>query len=781
MNSLHPRQLSIVILTVLALALGGATELWAQAVVAGLAGILILLAPPHHQLGRLPNILCLLFLALALAAFLPANWTTLPPWRQHLVDDLHVTLPFTRTPQPWLTLQACSLLMVGLVWAYYVLNQRWDSEQRLTALRFLVLGVAILAALIVITFTLGWRMPGWNQELNRGWFPNRNQTADVLALCGIVNYGLIFDRLRKSRFLGLFWLLALAPICTALVICYSRAGILLFFTGICLWHLWPSHHRKSSRSRIKWTALGLALGFILMAFFFLFGGETLERFQHHSDSQAPTMQESEYRILIQKDAFLFSLQQPWFGIGLGNFEALFASARHASVAQNRAIHPESDWLWATCEMGWFAPLILVVAIGWWFSRCFPFEPKQGESLRRAAAVAVVMFLLHGLVDVSGHRIGSIGVALLLASLAMSSHSRVSIPVLSWGSLFFRGLAGLLMVISAWWFASLKGFPVPPTTADLVRLEGHSKIATATGQIESMEKLANEALHVAPLDWIYYFQRARAEVFERGKLSHAIDDFQVARALEPHWARLCYDEGVIWLSVNQPDLCMDAWKEAMRRNPPDEAQLYRHMLELSRTNPLVCEYLREFALEHKDCLNLFFGDSSRDDAKKTISELLVSDPDLKTLSQEQRENLFQIWWFKGDQADLIRQLISHEDWQGAGWPFLAQSYAQQKDFQRAWEMVTHYSQPPNLPAPVTDRPLADLERDFYSRPDNIATGIILLLAQIKADQADDAFVTIHAVEKIPNSPKYVFYLEARLWAEKQNWEQAWNAWWNFYSP
>lgn len=782
MNSLLPRQWAIIALTILALALGGTTEFWAQAVFAALAGVIILFAPPHHLLGRLPNILVLLFFALALTAFLPADWVTIPAWRQYLVQGLQIPLPFTRTPQPWLTLQSCSLLFVILVWAYYVLTQKWDGEQRLAALQLIVLGVAILAALAVVTFNVGWRMPGWNQQLNRGWFPNRNQTSDVLALCGIVNYGLIFDRLRKGRLRGLFWLITLAPICAALVVCYSRAGILMFFAGIGLWHLWPSQHRKASRHRVKWTALGMALGFILLTLFFLFGGDTLERFQNRSNAQTPSLMESDYRIFIQKDALYLSFQQPWLGMGLGNFEALFAPARHFSADQNRAIHPESDWLWVTCEMGWFAPLILLIAIGWWFLRCLPFEPKQGESLRRAATVAVVMFLMHGLVDVSGHRVGSVGMAILLVSLSMTPPDIT--PFQRWGGLFFRGLAGVVMAISGWWFASLHGLSVPPTTAKLVHLEGLSKSAAVSGQIGSLEKLANESLQIAPLSWPCYFQRARAEAFQRDKLSRAIADFQVARTLEPHWARLCFDEGVVWLSVNQPDLCLDAWKEAMRRNPEDSRHLYREMMDLtlspSLLNPLVCEYLREFALEHKDCLSLSLGYSSPEDTKKTIAELLASDPDLQSLNPEYRADLFRMWWSKGYQADLIQELLGHEDWQTTGWPYLAQSYAQQKDFKRAWDTVDHFSKAPNMPLTPTDRPLADLERDFYGHPDNVATGVMLLLAQIKQGQADDAFITLHALEKLPKPPKYIFYLEARLWAEKLEWEKAWNAWWNFYS-
>ena len=777
MKFLPPRQFFIVALPLLSLALGGSTELWEQALITALVGIFILVAPPQQSLGWVANLLFFLLLALSLTAFLPASWTSFPAWRQHLVEDLHVPLPSTRTPQPWLTLQSCCLLFVGLVWTYYLFSQKWDSTQRMSAIRFLVLGIALLSVVAVTAYAKGFHVPGWNQELNRGWFPNRNQTADVLAVCGILNYALIFDRLRKKNLWGYFWMVTLLPICAALVISYSRAGIILFFIGIGIWHLWPSSHHKSSRHALKWASLSIALGFILLTFFFLFGGDTLARFQGHSDSQMSV--EGDYRIAIQQDALQFSLQAPWFGIGLGNFAPLFASARHASIDQNRTIHPESDWLWAACELGWLGPLLLLAGVVWWLFRCFPIQVKPGETMRKALIVAVVVFLLHGFVDVSGHRIGSSWVALLLASMALNPPV-VTIPVLRWGSLLFRGLALLLLVIAGWWFASVQGIRVPSTTAEVARLEGKIKAASLANQVESMEELTNAALRIAPLDWIFYFQRGYAEVYQRNKLTPAINDFQIARALEPNWSWLCFDEGVIWVSVNQPDLCMDAWQEAIRRNPSKEVELYGEMIGRSLDNPLVYDYLKQYAIKHTDCLLIFLGYTNTATAKSTIAEVLASDPNLQSLDARQREGFFKIWWSVGDQADFLQRLLIHKDWQTVAWPYLAMDQARQKNFQAAWEMVNQSSQPPPLPKLATNRPVTELETDFYREPSDLGMGIMLALAQIKAGQTDNAIATLRTLEKLPNRPKYIYYLEAQKWAEKQEWELAWEAWWNFYN-
>src|SRR5881394_1774068 len=97
------RTTAIVGITLLALALGGSTELWAQAVIVILAATVILLFPPRLGLGRVPALVPVLLLGVALCAFLPAEWDFMPEWRWHLTRDLHVPLGVFRTPQPWLT------------------------------------------------------------------------------------------------------------------------------------------------------------------------------------------------------------------------------------------------------------------------------------------------------------------------------------------------------------------------------------------------------------------------------------------------------------------------------------------------------------------------------------------------------------------------------------------------------------------------------------------------------------------------------------------------------
>ena len=767
----------IVGLTLLALVLGGTTELWEQSTLLVLGALFMLVIPPRRLPGAVPMFLSAALLILALTAFLPAAWFPSPPWRQHLAGNAQVVLPATRTPQPWLTAQACGFLFAGLAWAAYLLGQTWDRHARFRAAQVLVAGVALLAALMTAAFCLDFHLAAWTQEENRGWFPNRNQTADVLAVCGVINYALIFDALRKRRLAAYLWFVTIALIGGALVVSYSRAGILMFFGGIALWHLWPTPGARK-QGAVKWATLSLAFVFVLLTGFFLIGGDTLARFE----GEGRSVHDADFRLAIQKDTLRFSAQSPVLGVGLGNFESLFASTQRDSANESRAIHPESDWLWAACELGWLAPLFFLGGIAWWLRRCLPFRLRPGESLRRAAFVAAILFLLHGLVDVSGHRLGSLWVGLLLISLALpppapvTTVARAPYRATTW---LFRGLALGVLLIAGWWIASINGAAVPPTTAEFARIETGLEDAVAAHQFEAARDLANAGLQIAPVDWHLYFQRGYAEAFMPVSLERAGADFMVARQLEAQWVKPCFDEGTTWLAANEPDLCLDAWQEAMHRARPDEIHdSYKDMLALSRDQSIVHSGLMALADDRLD-LQLVATDYATPDEMKTITARFLAEyPDLRGLDLTQRGELFGDWWDHGDQSTLLAQFAAHPDWLDAGWPYLAESYARQQDFQHAWETVARYAPAPAVPTATTALSREALESAFHEQDDNAPLGVMLYLAQSKQGDTDAALGTLRALEKLKDCPKYIYYEEARLWATKQQWELAWDAWQNY---
>jgi tetratricopeptide (TPR) repeat protein len=464
-------------------------------------------------------------------------------------------------------------------------------------------------------------------------------------------------------------------------------------------------------------------------------------------------------------------------VGLGNFEPIFAFSQVDSINGNRAIHPESDWLWLACEMGWLAPLIVLVGIAWWIDRCFPLESRPGESMRCAFIIAVLVFLLHGIFDVGGHRTGSLWVGLLVASLALPV-DRDDLPSRA-TPLLFRGLGLAMLLIAAWWFSSLHALNVPPTTATLARLKNQAIAPEATPA--QVEEAARAGLRIAPLDWNFYFHLGAVEASEPDKIQQAVADFNTARALDPYWIALIMQEGDVWMAANQPDLCLDTWRDGLRRAGPQAPEAFRQMVDAAPPHSVEREGLAELAFNRLDFLLMLLPTSPVSEAEALLSHLLENDPHLDHLTAAQRSQLFPAWWAQGDQVRMIEVLNAHPDWASETWLYQAQFAAKENDFQHACEIASHWAPAPMIPSATSDRSLDDLEQDFRSNPDTLTSGLILFFAQKKEGKMDDALATLEKLTSTPKHPAYLDYMAAQLYAGTQDWPSAWRAWTSYLNP
>ena len=756
-------------LSLAAPALGGATALWARAALVGGTAAFFLCAPPRESLGKVWNTIFLALAALALTSFLPAAWFPTPEWRRALVENYAVALPATLSPQPWLSAEAGGLFLAGLGWAYWLIARLPAQKDTRAAVRFFGAGVAVLAAVALLAFLAGRQVPFWPPTLNAsadfGFFPNRNQTASVLALAGVMLAAVAFDRFQRPRKSAALWLAAPVIVGAALVVNYSRAGIALFFGGTAAWALAAVCIARSRKS----AALSVAAIAMLLAVFFLFGGATLKRFQPTKSEPAESWMG--LRSALQQDAFALANTAPWAGHGLGNFEPLFAMAREKSATQSRAVHPESDWLWAAVEMGWPAVALLLAGLLYGLRRCLPL----GENLRAAAAVCAVAFALHGLVDVSGHRAGAVWPALFLFASAMppglGGEPRV------WVAPLFRLCGALLAALAVWWLASDRwdwGRDFAPTTRTLARLDARRQKAQDDGDWPAMIATATAAQRIAPLQWDFYFHRACAEAVSHSTAA-AARDFAIARYLEPHWAQFCLDEGRLWLALDEPERALEAWQEALRRDPENAPVRYGRMLDDARGHFPLRAGLAKLAQTDRALLLAFLQKADRLESSLEIGALLTENPELTAFTPAQREALFEAWYQHGDRSQLTLALLGHPAWQDDGWPWLARNYADAQNYEAAWAVVQQFAPRPLLPAPPAETPRQELERKFFHQPADFQNGLALYFAQKKSGETDAALATVAALKKIAGHPAYVSWLEAELWAEKADWEKAWQAW------
>src|SRR5205809_2884692 len=759
---------TIALLPVLACFLGGSTQKWEEGIVITVLAVYLLVRPPRFSLGALTNLVFLALFILAAAAFFPASWFFQPEWRAALVNDFGIQLPSALTPQPWITLGYLVSFAAGLSWLYIISTQDLQLREVRFQLRLFTSGIALLAAICIALYLARTTFSFWHNDQNFGPFPNRNQAGTLFGLAAIVILACAQDDLRKRRKRWIVWILALVLIGAAIILNSSRCGIAILMAGSAFW-LGALAFRQRSPWRL---ALGISLFLLLLLLtaLLLFGAQTLERFHLHDFGSTGIA--SNLRWQIFHDTFRLIRNSPWCGIGFGNFESIFAIFRDASLGGVRALHPESDLLWLWTELGWPAVVLIIVGIVLLASRVFPLRSGTNQGYRLAALIAVLLFAIDGIVDVSGHQMGTAFAAVFL--LGLSAHRPLSLEKSRWTSILFRfvGLvllaAGLSLVIAAY------GEKLLPGSVGVARAKQLSAAADAELNFSETVALTTNALRWEPLDWELYLERAIAEV-ELKQTENAVDDFRPARFLEPIAYEVPLAEGNAWLPY-RPALAVEAWREALRRAGPLRPQVYASMLsDASLRSPEVSSILEAIGLSEHDLALPYLSRISGAPFNRALAQLLRDDPNLQSFSETEKLVLFAFWSERGDAEEISRAVEQHPDWLRYAWLGMAKYKASKNDFRAAYELTQRYGEPVALPRVATNFSLQDLEKRFHAAPDNYGVGYELYRAQMQNGRVDDALLTARHFSERPNSPAYFHFLEAQCWAGKQNWERAWNAW------
>ncbi len=764
--------LALPLFVVLGSFLGGATQRWSEGIVLVAFALLLLARPPRISLGPILNTLALLFLALAATAFLPARWFLQPAWRVALTKDFGIPLASTLSVQPWLSFDCCATLLAGLAWLYYVATLDADLRDIRLAARVFAGGITALAALCIFLHLQHRALPFWHNVRNFGPYPNRNQTGDLFGISTLIVLACMQEDFRRDRKRWILWLASVGVLVAALILDFSRAGILILVVGVAAWLA-----RLAFR---KWTGAGVAVAvsvlLILLTALLLFGGETIARFHLRAGSDEAGMT-SDYRWLIFRDTWAMIKASPWCGVGLGNFESVFALFRNVSRGVTRSLHPESDWLWLWSEMGWAAVAMVLIAGALFVRRAFPMKEGSNQRLRYAALVGAVLFALHGLVDVSAHRFGTFLAGTFL--LGLSQFRPATASPNRWAPILFR-LTGLLLLFVglSWFFAWRRDLPLPGYLG--VESAKRSAVFANRGyRFDEAISQTDQGLQWAPLDWQLYFTRGVARIGLKQPPNEALADFRRARFLEPSAWELPFQEGRAWLGA-QPTLALTAWREALRRRFSDPAGLYSQMFPLAKEfDPRVLRQLGEFAQDNPSLTITYLENLPGEKFPAALQELLTRDPNLAQLDDTEKTRLFDLWSRREQLDDLVRTIQAHPDWLKFAWPGMARWHAQHGEFEQAWGLVRQYAPPPLLPVASGTQTIAQLEQKLYADPRDYAVGYSLYRAQTAAGKTDDALATVRHFTAQPDAPKYFFYLQAEAWAAKQNWERAWQSWREFH--
>jgi O-antigen ligase len=645
-----------------------------------------------------------------LIGFLPARWLGEPAWHSAIRNAIP-GLSCTITLQPVHGIVRFCVMVSAICFAVWVLQ--WQEYRRIWGIPVLCFGIAMVAGIALAVHFLSISVPGWHASQGFGPFPNRNQSATLMGLGATLASGLFVTSLRRREWQGTFWVVPLALCFIALILTNSRTPLFLFAGGIFLWLF--------LETKLIWKRLAVAGGAALLvcSATLIIGDSVASRFQ---DLEAHGLG---FRGAIYEDALRLAGNSPVAGTGIGNFEEIFPQYRQFSLNGERIVHPESDWLWMATEMGWGSVFFCGIAVVGTFIQRIQIKPRRENGLRMVGLIALGAFLINSIVDVPGHRLGTVLPIFVLAALCTQPRLiGEGSKTLVWASRFFAVGAVALAVILI-------------TDA---ALEQRIQRAVAAADWYDAQRASAEGLMRKPLRWSLYLASGYANVRLRNWME-AIRDFHHADFLEPKLAFVPFSAGVAWVGANRV-LAIAGWKEALKRSQPAErSSLYNQMLSASAQDPEL----------HQATIRLAGGSPSL--AVLALDPANV-EPRTLDLLESERAQLTPDEVLALTRAEASKAAIEH-------------------DYEKAYRIARGVMRP--IVFPKRSAQTESLCRDALSlNPRDYAAAFNLCSILEDGRRWNDILEILEPLTQNPNCPAYFLAIKAEAYAASNRWSDAWNA-------
>jgi hypothetical protein len=768
-------------LPVVACMFGAGRETWSKAFITVLLALVLICFAPKRKLPPMALFGLLGALLAPLLSFLPATWLFQPAgWQTSLVQDWGLHLSKTITPQAAVTLEAWLFFAVCCAWLAWCLTRGFSDLQRRAMIHTLTFGGILLCLLSILEAGKSINIPWWPRNQKEwgdafGPFANRNHISSLAAMTCVLCAAASYDAQRRRSRLWMVFLLGFIPPLICLYMNSSRAGLVLLFLGMTTW-LGTIAMRRGFFQKL---AVSTSLIFIISSLLVMSGGNVSKRF---SEGSIADFAADRGRSNLFLETLKMTLDSPWTGIGLGNFEDVFPQFSKMVEPIRRHIHPESDLLWLLSEGGMFTLLPGLLLLFWIFLSTGPWFGKKKKRksgmydrrLRNAAAIVFGLGVVHGLGDVPNHGLGYAVFMALLAGIAIRPRRLPQTAEMP-QRMMFRLAGVMLLGLGAVWGAVALGHPVLPGTSAAKTLRERSGNLAVSGSPAGALPLLDQAIQMTPMDFRLYYERARLRLLLGQPKADALLDFSRSRVLDPTYALLCYTEGVFWLDF-APQYAVVGWREFLSRYPeaaPGQYGYYRQMINYSYQHPELREPLWTLATTSELKFEFLRSVQSRDEFDRCLRSLLAQPPsDLRGLDPSQRENLFTLWYQHGNQDALISALETNRKWRDDGWRILAEHYARNSDFQRACQTAIPYLPSVIRTAPGTSTDIPALERALLYNPTDVRRAIDLFQSQKSQGDIDGALRTMEKVAAFPNAPAYVRQEIATLYMMKQDFRRAW---------
>lgn len=745
--------------------LGGGSNIYALSLSLLLPGVALCVWPPSGGLGVWMDRLVLALLAVMLLSFLPQFYWPSPEWRISAIDDFGIDLPLTLSIQPWVSFEAWLCALAGFGWLYAVTSWQINQEGRKRFYFAVSLVVGLLAAVAIRGNITGAAYIGTGDSPGSGFFPNWNQVATILAFGGVAAFGYAMSALRSRQLLPLLGLPVAAASFLALAWGFSRTSALLFLVGMIVWYLLQLLSGRASRA-IK---LGMPLLLIGMSVFLL-NNQTYK--QGVDVTTSPEEASEDLAALARSETTEMIKDAPLTGHGLGTFAAVFPQYREITADHPRALHPGSDVLWLTAETGLLGLLLFAGILFLYFSHCRGFSHGQESSYRFAAMAALIIFMLHGLVDVSGHMPGTMYFAIFFAALALpkgKSQKKAYPPR------FWRFCGGLLVIFGlVWLLAGLSGLPLHSKVV-LAQAESGIEESLAQSDYTSGLREADRWVNQRPMDWKAYFQRASLTLRETGDRAAAAADFDRARFVEPVLGVVALEEGFAWLPYDK-ERAIAAWRHAIVRELDSREAAYERILNSVGDNLALRQALARLTDIDPELRLQFLANQAGDYLMEEINRDLKQDAQLGQYTREQRTAIVTMWINRGDRVAAKSFLEENRDGLNHPWWLASLLMKERADFKNAVIRIRESIQAPVMPdAPIEEIPLERLKREFSITPGDVMKGTALIQVYLQAgDFQEVRDVTEAMIQAKKHVPGYVAYWHAESFFQLEEYIESWYA-------
>lgn len=634
---------SLIVGVALLIASGGGTNEYSQVFLLLLTGCFLIIAPirklPEH---RVSLVLLGILAWMLLSTWLPFPFETAADWVAAKRSGLNSGEGISA--QPVLSSEKILFFFVGLCWLLLVIQKPLHHYRRLEVMRWVVWIVALLAVITVSCVITDIQHPFTWGTHRFSFFPNHNQSGAIFAMGGIVTLGFLTRSMKKREWVVVAYLAALIVICLAVFIGMSRSAVIVLFGG-CAIYILLTLERKNFRFYLK---IGVPIILVFAASFILYGGKLLDEFMALLSIGGVT---DEIRVHIWIDATRMALAFPVFGVGLGNFRYFFPYFMESVSTPQAIYHPESDFLWVWTELGLIGLFLVFAAIVFLLVRLDFKDVRKSKGVRLAGFLAIFMFLLASLIEVSGHRLGTAMMALMIYGLIQPEDAKFHrIKGLKWVS---RSVGVLLVVMALSW-AYLMVSKVPLVSSQVFAFSEKSLPEIyETYDPESLDHTIDRWLQRYPMVAGLHNLKGISAITS-GNLERAVEGFDSAHALNPVWWKPYINHGIYIHSMDF-DTALRYWRTGLSLAGNQNVEAFEFIIGRIPSKRIVD--LRDLAYGDRDLQFCFLSRLRNMPAEysKEMGLELAINPELNGFSSEQKEAL--LWRFSQINGPaMLRRLL-----------------------------------------------------------------------------------------------------------------------------